>query len=83
MAEQKNWRDGLSEEDLKLVEDGARAYGLRGTEIMAAAVKDGVATIVTIGAHKVRYRKGESVKRLHDLHAGRSILPPAPPSGRE
>lgn len=63
----------------RLVEEAARAFGLRAAEIMAAAVRDGLVTLVTIGAHKVRWRRGDKVEPLHDLHAGRSIKPAAPP----
>jgi hypothetical protein len=65
--------------DRALIDKARRALGLRDNEVMAATVKDSVATIVTIGAHKVRYRDGDKVKPLHPLHAGRSIKPVAPP----
>jgi hypothetical protein len=69
----------------KLVDAGVRQLRLRDGEVFAATVKDGVATIVTTGGHKVRFdEKGVSaLKPLHPLHAGRSIKPPAPPPAEQ
>lgn len=65
------WRKGLSKDAIALVEAAAKAYKLDpDKEIMAAGVKDEAVTIVTIGAHKVRWKKGADVK-LDDFHAGR------------
>lgn len=74
-----SWRTGMTKDNVALVEQAAKAYGLKDEEVMAAAVKDGVATLVTIGAHRVRYRQGDQVKPLHPLHAGRSVKPVEPP----
>lgn len=63
-----------------LIERARRAFGLGEGEIMAAVVKGLVVTLVTIGAHKVRWKPGDEVRPLHDLHAGRSIKP-TPPAG--
>jgi hypothetical protein len=74
------WRTGMDKKAVELVEDAAAALKLNAEkEIMAAAVKDGVVTIVTIGAHKVRWKLGDKVEPLHPLHAGRSIKPQEPP----
>jgi len=68
--------------DAALIARAKRAYGLKDHEVMAAAVRDGVVTLVTIGAHKARWKPGDEVKPLHDLHAGRSIKPQAPPAAK-
>ncbi len=69
----------MAKQENGLIEQAKRALGLKDDEVMAASVKGDVVTLVTIGAHKVRYRDGDTAKPLHNLHAGRSIKPEAPP----
>jgi hypothetical protein len=63
-----------------LIGRARQAFRLRPEEVMAASVKDGLVTLVTIGAHKARWREGDQVKPLHPLHAGRSVKPVPPPT---
>lgn len=69
----------MAKDEKALVAEAARAYGLKDEEVFASSVREGVVTLVTIGGHKARYREGEKVKPLHNLHAGRSIKAPEPP----
>ena len=80
MTTEMTWREGLDKDAVALVERAARAYELKPHEIMAATVREGLVTIVTIGAHKCRWREGDRVKPLHPLHAGRSVKPVEPPT---
>jgi hypothetical protein len=75
----KTWRDGLGKRDLDLADMAIEAFGLKPDEVMDVAVRGGVVTVVTIGGHKARWKTGDEVKPLHDLYAGRSIKPVAPP----
>lgn len=66
------WRKGLTDVAIAMVEAACKAYKLDpDKEIMAVGVKKDDVTIVTNGAHKVRWKKGADVKPLSDFHAGR------------
>lgn len=75
-----NWRADMKKADVDLVLDAAKAYGLKDDQVFAAAVREGVVTIVTIGGHKCRWSAGAKVEVLHPLQKGESILPLAPPA---
>lgn len=50
--------------DEKLIADACEAYGIAPKYVLGSAVKDGLATIVTHGGVKVKYRKGDEVEKL-------------------
>lgn len=50
--------------DAGLIAEACRAYGIAERFVLAAAEAGGTATIVTVGGHKVRYRRGQEVARL-------------------
>ena len=47
-----------------LIEDACKALGIGKQFVFATGEKGGVATIVTVGGHKVRYRAGDKVEPL-------------------
>ena len=48
----------------KLVEKACAAYGIPDGYVLIAKEEGGVATIVTKGGKRVRYREGQKVERL-------------------
>lgn len=64
--------------DAALIAEACGAYGIGKQYVLAATVRDGVATIVTHGGAKVRYRAGDKVEARLTRVQATGIPPEAP-----
>lgn len=70
MAENKgknSEQDGKEIAEKKLIAEACEAFGIDPKYVFASAVKDGVATIVTAGGSKVRFKSGDKVEPLKQI----------------
>ena len=59
-----------------LIEEACRAYGIQKNFVFASSEKDGMATIVTVGGFKVRYKAGDKPDPLPEYRVTGKGQPP-------
>jgi methyl coenzyme M reductase subunit C-like uncharacterized protein (methanogenesis marker protein 7) len=64
----------MSDEREELIAEALKAFGLTRDEVMAVDVVADEVRLVTIGACKARYRRGQKITPLSDLQAGRPTM---------
>jgi len=57
----------LSKKDAKLIADGCEAYGIPKEHLFNSRVFDGIATLVTNGGKKVKFKAGQAVEKLKEI----------------